>query len=92
MGEIYMPNIFELVFAAERTRKPALQVGRSLLLKTFQGLGRFVRYAEMPAAIISHIGGCADYPDVAKELDTDDASAARPRGWLGHAGEQGRRG
>jgi hypothetical protein len=27
LGEIYTPNIFELVFAAESTRKPALQVG-----------------------------------------------------------------
>jgi hypothetical protein len=27
LGEIYTPNIFELVFAAERTRKPALQIG-----------------------------------------------------------------
>src|SRR5260370_38807860 len=47
LGEIYTPNIFELVFAAERTRKPALQVGLLLLLKTFQRLGYFVRYAEI---------------------------------------------
>ena len=79
LGEIYTPNIFELVFAAERTRKPALQVGLLLLLKTFQRLGYFVRYAEIPAAIISHIARCADYPDVPKGLDTYDASAARAR-------------
>jgi hypothetical protein len=41
LGEIYAPNIFELVFAAEHTRKPALQVGLLLLLKTFQRLGLF---------------------------------------------------
>src|SRR5260370_2065512 len=46
LGEIYTPNIFELMFAAESTRKPALQVGLLLLLKTFQRLGYFVRYAE----------------------------------------------
>jgi hypothetical protein len=76
LGEIYTPNIFELVFAAESTRKPALQVGLLLLLKTFQRLGYFVRYAEIPAAIISHIARCADYPDVPKGLDP--MTQARP--------------
>jgi hypothetical protein len=38
LDEIYAPNIFELVFAAEHARKPALQVGLLLLLKTFQRL------------------------------------------------------
>jgi hypothetical protein len=79
LGEIYTPNIFELVFAAESTRKPALQVGLLLLLKTFQRLGYFVRCAEIPAAIISHVARCADYPDVPKGLDTYDASTARAR-------------
>jgi Domain of unknown function (DUF4158) len=55
LDEIYAPNIFELVFAAEHARKPALQVGLLLLLKTFQRLGYFVRYVDIPAAIISHI-------------------------------------
>ena len=48
LGEIYAPNIFELVFAAEHARKPALQVGLLLLLKTFQRLGYFVRYRRHP--------------------------------------------
>ena len=52
LGEIYTPNIFKLVFAAESTRKPALQVSLLLLLKTFERLGYFVRYAEIPAAKI----------------------------------------
>jgi hypothetical protein len=63
-GEIYAPNIFELVFAAEHTRKPSLQVGLLLLLKTFQRLGYFVRYIDIPAAIISHIVRYAGYQDV----------------------------
>jgi len=50
LGEIYAPNIFELVFAAEHARKPALQVGLLLLLKTFQRLGYFVHYIDIPAA------------------------------------------
>ena len=67
LGEIYTPNIFEPVFAEESTRKPALQVGLLFLLKTFQRLGYFVRCAEIPAAIISHVARCADYPDVKQQ-------------------------
>jgi hypothetical protein len=68
LGEIYTPNIFELVFAAEHTRKPALQVGLLLLLKTFQRLGYFVRYIDIPAAISSHIARSAGYQDVPEGL------------------------
>jgi hypothetical protein len=39
LDEIYTPNIFKLVFAAERTWQLAPQVGLLLLLKTFQRLG-----------------------------------------------------
>jgi hypothetical protein len=39
LGEIYAPNVFEVVLAAEHARKPALEVGLLLLLKTFQRLG-----------------------------------------------------
>ena len=79
LGEIYAPNIFELVFAAEHARKPALQVGLLLLLKTFQRLGYFVRYIDIPAAIISHIARSAGYQDVPEGLESYDASTARGR-------------
>jgi hypothetical protein len=77
LGEIYAPNIFELVFAAEHTRKPALQVGLLLLLKTFQRLGYFVRYIDIPAAIISHIARRAGYQDVPEGLNSYDVSTSR---------------
>jgi hypothetical protein len=38
LDEIYTPNLFEVVFAEERTRQPAPRVGLLLLLKTFQRL------------------------------------------------------
>ena len=79
LGEIYAPNIFELVFAAEHARKPALQVGLLLLLKTFQRLGYFVRYVDIPAAIISHIARSAGYQDLPEGLEGYDASTARGR-------------
>jgi hypothetical protein len=63
LGEIDAPNIFELVFATEHARKPALQVGLLLLLKTFQRLGYFVRHIDIPAAIISYIARSAGYQE-----------------------------
>jgi Domain of unknown function (DUF4158) len=72
LGEIYTLNIFELVFAAESTRKPAQQVGLLLLLKTFQRLRLFVRYAEIPAAIISHIAPLCKLPRWRSDPDDID--------------------
>jgi TnpA family transposase len=79
LDEIYTPNIFELVFAEERTRQPAPRVGLLLLLKTFQRLGYFVRYTEIPASIVAHIVRCAGYPDVPEGMAAYDASTARDR-------------
>jgi hypothetical protein len=41
LDEIYTPNIFELVFSADRTRQPAPQVG---LLQLFQHQRRGRRF------------------------------------------------
>jgi hypothetical protein len=54
-------------------------VGLLLLLKTFQRLGNFVCYAEIPAPIIAQITHCAGYPDVPEGLAAYDASTARDR-------------
>lgn len=58
LDERYTPNVFELVFATKRTRQPAPRVGLLLLLKTFQRLGYFVCYGEIPAPIVRHICRC----------------------------------
>jgi Domain of unknown function (DUF4158) len=65
--------------ASEHARKPGLQVGLLLLLKTFQRLGHFIRYIDIPAAIISHIARSAGYQDVPEGLESYDASTARGR-------------
>ena len=79
LDEIYTPNLFEVVFAEERTRQPAPRVGLLLLLKTFQRLGYFVPYAEIPLPIVSHIACCAGYSEVPEGMVAYDASTARDR-------------
>jgi Domain of unknown function (DUF4158) len=79
LDEIYTPNLFEMVFAEERTRQPAPHVGLLLLLKTFQRLGYFVPYAEIPPPIVSHIARCAGYSVVPEGMVAYDASTARDR-------------
>jgi TnpA family transposase len=79
LDERYTPNVFELVFATKRTRQPAPRVGLLLLLKTFQRLGYFVRYGEIPVPIVRHICRCAGYAEVPPELAAYDASTARDR-------------
>jgi hypothetical protein len=43
LQEIYAPSPEELAFAEEQTRSATAKVGRLVLLKTFQRLGRTVR-------------------------------------------------
>jgi hypothetical protein len=79
LDEIYTPNLFEVVFAEEPTRQPATRVGLLLLLKTFQRLGYFVPYAEVPPSIVAHIARCADCTGVPAGMAAYDASTARDR-------------
>jgi hypothetical protein len=79
LDEIYTPNLFEVALAEERTRQPAPRVGLVLLLKTFQRLGYFVPYAEIPSLIVSHIARCAGYSGVPEGMVASDASTARDR-------------
>jgi Domain of unknown function (DUF4158) len=79
LDEIYTPNLFEVVFAEERTRQPAPRVGLLLLLKMFQRLGYFVPYAEIPPPIVSHVARCAGYLGVPEGMVAYDASTARDR-------------
>jgi Domain of unknown function (DUF4158) len=79
LDEIYTPNIFELVFADKRTRQPAPRIGLLLLLKTFQRLGYFVRYADIPQPIVRHITQSAGHSEVPERMAAYDASTVRDR-------------
>lgn len=79
LSEVYTPSESELTFAAERTRQSAQRVGLLLLLKTFQRLGYFVRYAQVPAVIVRHISRCVGVAEVPAELRAYDTGTARDR-------------
>jgi hypothetical protein len=79
LHEVYTPTPSELAFARERTRQPVQRVGLLLLLKTFQRLGYFVRYAEIPAPIVRHVSNCAGFPEVPEPMEAYDAGTARDR-------------
>lgn len=79
LHEIYTPNEHELAFARERTRLPVQRVGLLLLLKTFQRLGYFVRYGDIPTTIVHHIAACAGFNDIPEPMETYDTDMARNR-------------
>ena len=55
LQELFTPNLFELGFAGQNTRQPIPRLGLLLLLKSFQKLGYFVRFAKIPLIIVRHI-------------------------------------
>jgi TnpA family transposase len=79
LHEVYTPTPSELAFARERTRQPVQRVGLLLLLKTFQRLGYFVRYTEIPTPIVRHVSNCAGFPEVPEPMEAYDAGTARDR-------------
>lgn len=79
LDEIYTPSEQELAFARERTRRPEHRVGLLLLLKTFQRLGYFAHYADVPTTIVGHIATCAGFSDLADPMKAYDADVVRRR-------------
>ena len=79
LHEVYTPTGPELAFAQQHTRQPKQRVGLLLSLKTFQRLGYFVRYEDIPASIISHITNCAGFKDIPEKMETYDLGTARDR-------------
>jgi hypothetical protein len=55
LQELFTPNLCELGFAGQNTRQPIPRLGLLLLLKSFQKLGYFVRFAKIPLIIVRHI-------------------------------------
>ena len=79
LAEVYTPTESELAFARRRTNQPLPRVGLLLLLKTFQRLGYFVTFAQIPDPIVRHVAHCAGLPDVVELLSTYDLSSVRDR-------------
>ena len=79
LTEVYTPNESELAFARKRTNQPVQRIGLLLLLKTFQRLGYFVSFADIPDTVVCHVANCAGFPSVPERLHNYDIGTARER-------------
>ncbi|HET8700600.1 MAG TPA: Tn3 family transposase [Nitrococcus sp.] len=79
LREIYTPTEAELTWATDVAQAPTTRLAVLLHLKAFQRLGYFVRLAEVPARIVTHIAHAAGYSRLppAEKLAAYDASGAK---------------
>src|SRR3954470_7684257 len=90
--EAFTPEPAEIAFARQKTRQPGPRLALLVLLKTFQRLGRVVRFADVPTGIIDHIAAAAGLASNTGELvgygDTTYRVrlAALVRGYVGVTG------
>jgi Domain of unknown function (DUF4158) len=76
---VYTPTADEMAFAEQVTRVPATKVGLLVLLKTFQRLGYFSPFAQIPRRIMAHISTCLGFVTIPSAVDMYDAPATRYR-------------
>lgn len=77
--EAFTPDAAELAFARRHTRQHCPRLALLVLLKTFQRLGRFVRFADVPFAVAAHVATVAGLADGVGELVGYDGSSYRVR-------------
>lgn len=70
----FTPDDAELALASHQTRQPSTRLALLIRLKTFQRLGRFVAFSEIPPVIIRHIAATAGLTSVVGEMKSYDAS------------------
>src|ERR1039458_7968818 len=78
LDDIYTPSQDELTFARCNARTIPARLSLLILLKTIQRLGYFVRLAEVPPLILSHIAKCLGSRIISKH-DLCDYEQAGPR-------------
>lgn len=79
LEELFTPSLAETAFALKQTRRPRPRVALLLLLKTFQRLGYFPLFADVPLPIIRHIAIAAECPEVGEDIRAYDTSSYRIR-------------
>jgi len=75
--EAFTPEAAESAFARQKTRQPGPRLALLVLLKTFQHLGRVVRLADVPTAILAHVAASAGLADAIPELAGYDDTTYR---------------
>jgi hypothetical protein len=79
LEELFSPTLAELAFSLKQTRRPGPRVALLVLLKTFQRLGYFPRFTDVPLTIIKHIATQADCPDAIEAIQAYEISSYRMR-------------
>jgi hypothetical protein len=79
LQEVYTPTAPEVAFAEQSTRVPATKVGLLALLKTFQRLGYFPPFVQIPRRIIAHLSTGLGLVSIPAAVDTYDTPATRYR-------------
>jgi TnpA family transposase len=77
--EAFTPGAAEVAFARQRTRQPGPRLALLVLLKTFQHLGRVVRLADVPVAVLAHVAASASLADAIPDLAGYDDTTYRVR-------------
>ncbi len=77
--EAFTPGAAEVAFARQRTRQPGPRLALLVLFKTFQHLGRVVRLADVPAAVLAHVAVSASLADAIPGLAGYDDTTYRVR-------------
>ena len=76
---LFTPTLAEMAFALKQTRRAGPRVALLVLLRTFQRLGYFPRFADVPLAVIQHLAAAAECPEVGGEIRAYDNSTYRTR-------------
>src|SRR4051795_4736421 len=77
--EAFTPEPAEIAFARQKTRQPRPRLALLVVLKTFQRLGRVVRFADVPTGIIDHIAAAAELASNTGELVGSGDTTSRVR-------------
>lgn len=72
LQEVYTPTPDDVAFAERVTRLPATKVGLLVLLKTFQRLGYFLPFAQIPRQIVTHVSACLGLGEIPEGMETYD--------------------
>lgn len=76
LEQVYTPSQAELTLISKLARKSELRFGATLLLKSFQRLGYFPAFNDIPRPIVQHIAESLDF-HMSHNLDYEDRTLYR---------------
>lgn len=76
LEQVYTPNQTELTFISKLARKSELRFGATLLLKSFQRLGYFPAFNDIPRPIVQHIAELLNF-QMGNNLNYEDRTLYR---------------